>query len=290
MMKILKRPMTASCRCSELPVAVLLTVILALLPLEAKSQRTVWELPEYMETVSAGSLTLGGTFARDTYLSASSYDGYAIGFENDRWIGNNPDKLFGYGRNHAGMQLGYMENRSGRGITLGFSMRDYYGFMCPVVNCSMCDLLIGPAALCQLGVLYNPQNSNNPFNVWGHAGAGICVDNTFRFKVFRYGMALQATFYMPFAGIGFAPDYDQPYWYMVNYNDFGKALHFVTPFNNTALTQQVALLLPVKGNRLKIGYTFDYTGNELGGHSRSIGSNMFTIGCVMRYQTKKWDR
>ena len=90
--------------------------------------------------------------------------------------------------------------------------------------------------------------------------------------------------------IGFAPDYDQPYWYMVNYNDFGKALHFVTPFNNTALTQQVALLLPVKGNRLKIGYTFDYTGNELGGHSRSIGSNMFTIGCVMRYQTKKWDR
>ena len=72
MMKILKRPMTASCRCSELPVAVLLTVILALLPLGAKSQRTVWELPEYMETVSAGSLTLGGTFARDTYLSASS--------------------------------------------------------------------------------------------------------------------------------------------------------------------------------------------------------------------------
>ena len=290
MMKILKRPMTASCRCSELPVAVILTVLMAILPLGARSQRTAWELPDYMETMSVGSFAVGGTFARDTYLSASSYDGFAIGFENDSWTGKNPDKLFCYGRNHAGMYVGYMENRLGRGNTFGFSMRDYAGFMCPVVTCSQCDLLVGPAAICELGILYNPQNSNNPFNVWGHAGAGVCVDNTFRFTVFRYGMALQASFYMPLAGIGFAPDYDQPYWYMVNYGGFDKTIHFITPFNNTAITQQVALVLPVKGNRLRIGYTFDYTGNELGGHSRSIGNNMFTIGCAMRYQTKKWDR
>ena len=223
-------------------------------------------------------------------MSASSYDGFAIGFENDSWTGKNPDKLFSYGRNHAGMYVGYMENRLGRGNTFGFSMRDFAGFMCPVVNCSQCDLLVGPAAICELGILYNPQNSNNPFNVWGHAGAGVCVDNTFRFTVFKYSMALQASFYMPLAGIGFAPDYDQPYWYMVNYGGFDKTVHFITPFNNTAITQQVALVLPVKGNRLRIGYTFDYTGNELGGHSRGIGSNMFTIGCAMRYQTKKWDR
>ena len=290
MMKIQKSPMTASCRCSELTVAVILAVVLSVLPLGVKSQRTVWELPEYTETVSAGSVALGGTFARDTYLSASSYDGFAIGFENDSWTGKNPDKLFSYGRNHAGMYVGYMENRLGRGNTFGFSMRDFAGFMCPVVNCSQCDLLVGPAAICELGILYNPQNSNNPFNVWGHAGAGVCVDNTFRFTVFKYSMALQASFYMPLAGIGFAPDYDQPYWYMVNYGGFDKTVHFITPFNNTAITQQVALVLPVKGNRLRIGYTFDYTGNELGGHSRSIGNNMFTIGCAMRYQTKKWDR
>lgn len=289
-MKILKRLMTASCRCSELPVAVILTVIMAILPLGARSQRTVWELPDYMETMSVSSTALGGTFARDTYLSASSYEGFVIGFENDRWTGKKPDKLFRYGRNHAGMFLGYLENRLGKGSTFEVKGRNYGGFMCPVVKCTMCDLLVGPAALCEMGFLYNPQNSNNPFNVWGHAGAGICVDNTFRFSVFRYGMALQASFYMPLVGVGFAPDYDQPYWFMVNYGDFGKTVHFVTPFNNPAVTQQVALVFPIKGNRLRIGYTFDYTGNELGGHSRGIGSNMFTIGCAMRYQTKNWNR
>lgn len=282
--------MTASCLCSKLPVTVIITVLTAMLPLGARSQRTVWELPDCMETVSAGSFALGGMFARDTYLSASTYEGVAIGFENDRWTGKNPDKRFGYRRNHDGIYAGYMENRLGGGTTWGVSLRDYTGYMCPVVSCSMCDLLVGPAALLELGILYNPQNSNNPFNVWGHAGAGVCVDNTFRFRIFRYGMALQASFYMPLAGIGFAPDYDQPYWYMVNYGGFDKTVHFVTPFNNMAVTQQVALVLPVKGNRLRIGYTFEYTGNDLGGHSRSIGNNMFTIGCAMRYQTKKWDR
>lgn len=289
MMKIQIRQMTVSCRCSKL-LSALFAVLTAVIPLSVSAQRTVWELPVYMETVSAGSVALGGTFARDTYLSASSYDGCVIGLEKDSWIGKNPDKLFRYGRSHAGLFLGYMENRTGRGTTLAMNGMDYAGFMWPAVRCNKCDLLVGPAALCEFGILYNPQNSNNPIDVWGHAGAGICVDNTFRFNVFRYGMALQASLYLPFAGIGFAPDYDQPYWYLVKYGNWDKAIHFIYPFNYLALTHQIAFVLPIKGNRLRIGYTFEHTGNELGGHSHSIGSNMLTIGCVMRHQTKKWDR
>jgi hypothetical protein len=54
--------------------------------------------------------------------------------------------------------------------------------------------------------------------------------------------------------------------------------------------QLVALVVPFRGARVRLGYTFDYTGNRLGGHYRSIGSNFFTIGCVMRYQKKDWSR
>ena len=90
------------------------------------------------------------------------------------------------------------------------------------------------------------------------------------------------------AGLGFAPDYDQPYWYMYKYSDYGKAFHFITPINNPAFIQQVALVLPCGSNRFRIGYTFDNNGNKLGGHKRNVFSGMFTIGCAFRFQNKEW--
>jgi hypothetical protein len=287
MTTIQKRPMTVNSHCSKL-LAVLLGILAAVAPIRA--QRAAWEMPKYAETMRVRSVALGNAYARDTYLSASSYSGFALGYEEDIWRGGAPDKLFRYDRVHNDIFLSLMENPVGGGSTIEFSDRTFQGFMWPAVNCSMCDLLVGPAALFELDALYNMQNSNNPVNVEGYLAAGVCVDNTFRFRLFRYRMALQATLYVPLAGLGFAPDYDQPYWYMFKYGDAGKFLHFITPFNNTAFTQQVALVLPVKGSRIRVGYTFDYLDNILGGHTRTMGSGMFTIGCALIYQTKSWDR
>lgn len=287
-MIILRKLMTDSSRCSDL--TVLLVVLLAVLPLRVSAQQRAWGLPEYEETFRTMSVTGGTTFARDTYLSASRYHGWAIGFENDSWIGFNPDKLFRYGRNYSAMFFSPLTNRLDGGSTWEFGGADYLAFLWPAVECNACDLLIGPAAMVEGSILYNQQNSNNPVNYVGYLGAGICVDNTFRFSLFRYPMALQATLYVPLAGIGFAPDYDQPYYYMYKYGGYDKALHFIMPFNNPALTQQVALILPCRGNRIRIGYSFDYVGNSLGGHSRSLGSGMFTLGCAYRFQSKEWDK
>lgn len=282
--------MTDSFHYSRRLLKVLFAVLLTLLPLSGIAQRTVWSLPQYQETVRAGSVAIGGAFARDTYLSASSYDGWAIGFETDSWTGYKPYRLFKYGRRHSSLIFSPMTNIHDGGSTLGLTGTEHVAFLWPAVDCSMCDLLIGPVAMMELGMLYNQQNSNNPVNASGYIGAGFCVDNTFRFRVFRYDMALQASLYLPLAGMGFAPEYDQPYYYMYKYGEYGKALHFVWPFNNRAIMQQVAVVLPIGGDRLRIGYTFDYNGNALGGHSRSIGSNLFTIGYIMRYQTKDWGK
>ena len=268
----------------------LLLLLLAVLPLRVSAQRLVWSLPQYNETVRVGCVAAGYAFARDTYLSAAHYDGWAIGFETDSWIGYRPDKLFKYGRVHSGMLFSPMTNRNDGGNTMEVSGSSHWAYLWPAVESDKCDLLIGPVAMLEMGILYNQQNSNNPVNFEGCLGAGLCVDNTFRFSLFHYGMALQATLYVPLAGVGYAPDYDQPYWYMYRYGEYGKALHFITLFNNTSVMQQVALVLPMRGDRLRIGYTFDYTGNSLGGHARSIGSNLFTIGYVLRYQAKEWGR
>lgn len=278
--------MTVSSRCSR----PLLLLLVAVMCLRVSAQRIAWSLPQYNETVRVGAVAIGEAFARDTYLSASRYSGWALGFETDSWTGYQPDRLFKYGRVHSSMLFSPMTNRNDGGSTMEVTGANHWAYLWPAVACSKCDFLIGPAAMLEMGILYNQQNSNNPVNLEGYFGAGLCVDNTFRFSLFRYDMALQATLYVPIAGIGFAPDYDQPYWYMYKYGEYGKALHLITPFNNTAVTQQIALVLPIRGDRLRIGYTFDYTGNSLGGHARSIGSNIFTIGYVLRYQAKEWGR
>lgn len=278
--------MTVSSRCFK----PLLLLLLAVLPLRVSAQRIVWSLPQYNETVGVGALAVGNAFARDTYLAASRYGGWTVGFETDSWTGLKPDRLFKYGRVHSSLIFSPMKNRNNGGSTLELMGSNHWAYLWPAVECDKCDLLIGPAALLEMGVLYNRQNSNNPASMEGYFGAGFCVDNTFRFSLFKYGMALQATLYVPLAGVGFAPDYDIPYWLMYRYGSYGKLLHLFTPFNNTAVTQQVALVLPLRGDRLRIGYTFDYTGNSLGGHSRNIGSNLFTIGYILRYQAKEWDR
>lgn len=288
-MIILKKLMTGSCRCSNGLTAVLAAVLMSLLPLQAMAQRKAWVLPGEEETFRVFSVAGGTTFARDTYLSASRYNGWAVGFENDSWSGSTPEKRFSYVRNYSSLFFSPLTNRLKGGSTLEAGGSDYLSFMYPAVSCSACDLLIGPAVMFEGVVLYNEQNSNNPVNFSGYMGAGLCVDNTFRFSLFRYPMALQATLYVPIAGIGFAPDYDQPYYYMYKYGGFDKALHFITPFNNPAAMQQVAMILPCRGNLIRLGYSFDYSGNHLGGHSRNIGTGLFSIGCVYRFQSKKWD-
>lgn len=281
--------MTDSCRCSRVG-SILLLLLLALLPLSAAGQRNSWSLPGYRETVRLGSLKFGSAFARDTYLSASSYDGWAFGLESDSWSGYKPSRLFRYGRLHSSLVFSSMKNSINGGSTLELMSSVHYGFMWPAVESDADDLLIGPAVLFELGVLYNRQNGNNPANAEGYLGAGLCVDNTCRFRLSGHELALLTTLYVPFAGMGFAPDYDQPYWYIYRYNEYGKALHFITPFNNPAFTFQLALAVPMGKSRLTIGSSFDFMTNRLGGHSRRIDNNMISVGFVRRFQVKDWNR
>lgn len=279
---------TVSSRCSDILSGILLKLLLIFLPVPALAQRTVWELPDCNEKIRALSVTAGNAFARDTYLSASRYDGWAVGFENDSWTGYRPERLFCYTRSYSTAFFSPMTNRLDGGSTLTAGFSDCLGFMWPAIQNRRHDLLIGPSLMFETDVMYNRQNSNNPVDVAAYVGGGLSVDYTMRFSLFRYDMAMQATLYAVVAGLGFAPDYDQPYWYMYKYSDYGKAFHFITPINNPAFIQQVALVLPCGSNRFRIGYTFDNNGNKLGGHKRNVFSGMFTIGCAFRFQNKEW--
>ena len=290
MTRIQKKVMTDSSRCSRRFASVLLAVLAVSFPLQALAQRNVFNMPQYMETIRVNSFKVGTTKTHDKYLSQSSYMGTSFGFEYDGWTGYEPYKLFSQGRTHSDLCFSVMKNPRSGGRTMILSSREYAGFMWHALKYSKYDLLAGPAAMCEFGFLYNQQNSNNPFNIEGYIGGGICVDNTLRFRNFGYDMAFQATLYVPLAGLSFAPDYDEPYYYFYRYGDYGKNIHFISPFNNVALTQQVALILPIKESRLRVGFTIDGIRNYLGGQLHMVANSMFTVGFATRFQSKKWDR
>lgn len=263
-------------------------IAVAILP--AYAQRMVWTLPSLNETVQVNSFGLGSMTARDTYLSQSTYSGFLIGLERDNWTNNHEERLFGYGRRYSTFNLGALSNPLGGGSTLSLAGQAYKASLWHAVECSMCDLLVGPAGLLEVGALFNMQNSNNPINAFGHIALGFCADNTFRFRVFKSNWALQATLFAQLAGVAFAPDYDQPYYYMLRYLELEKALHFVTPFNYTAFTQQIALIVPAGVNRIRLGMTLDAISNGLGGHTHTMVENYFTIGFVRRFDNRGWER
>lgn len=280
--------MTVSSRCSELLSVLLIAVVSVLSSLQAYGQRNAWSVPQYKESVRVGSVGYGHSFARDTYLSESRYDGWNLGLEFDSWKGLKPGRLFNTGRVHASLFFSPMSNRSGGGKTYQAAGTAYFAGLWHAVDCSMCDLLVGPAGMVNIGALWNLQNSNNPANGEGYLAAGVCVDNTLRYRLFGYPMALQATLYLPLAGVGIAPDYDKPYWFVYRYGEYGSVLHFISPFNNAALTQQVSLLLPVRSSCIRIGYTFDYIENRLGGHFTRLFNGYFTVGYAAKIQTLEW--
>jgi len=278
----MKNRRTDSSRCSDVLSRVLLAVLLTLIPLQVPARQRVGALPSPGERVSQGSLTVGLGYARDTYLSSVRYNGTAYGIELDKWRGRKEESFFKYSRLHCNLLGSPMYNRLGGGSTIDANFSVDWALLAPIVENDRDDLLLGPAFLTDLTMLWNRQNGNNPANAQGHVSLGVCLDNTFRFSISSCPMALQATLFMPVAGIAPAPDYDEPYWYVYRYGDYMNVLHFASLLNTFAVTQQISLVMPVGRNSLKIGYTFDYSCDRLGGHSRYAAYNMFSVGYVMR--------
>ena len=278
----MKNRRTDSSRCSDVLSRVLLAVLLTLIPLQVPARQSIGLLPSFGESVSQGSLTLGLGYARDTYLSSVRYNGTTYGIEFDKWRGRSEESFFKYSRLHCNLLGSPMHNRMGGGSTIDANFSLDWALVTPVVESPKDDLLLGPALLTDLTVLWNRQNGNNPVNAQGHVSVGVCLDNTFRFSLSSYPLALQATLFLPVAGIAPAPDYDEPYWYVYRYNDYLNVLHFASLLNTFAITQQISLVMPLGNSSLKLGYTFDYSRDHLGGHSRYAAYNMFTVGYVIR--------
>ena len=279
--------MTANYLCSKVLTIVVVLSFLPELVAPAAGQTAALTLPEAKETVVFNSIGFGHSTARETYLSESTYSGYSFSFEYDSWMGISPEKLLGYGKQHSSFLFSPMKNPVGGGSTYEF-MWDYsFSRAWNGVHTDVSDLLIGPAAMIKLGALYNQMNSNNPVSAVANLSLGVCVDYTFRFRIKNRNFALQAAACSHLMGVAFAPDYDQPYWYMLNYGQFGKAVHFAWLGNSFAMTGQAGIVCPVRGGRIKVECTFDSMQNKLGGNFRRLNDIQCTVGYIHRFELKE---
>jgi hypothetical protein len=138
----------------------------------------------------------------------------------------------------------------------------------------------------KLGGIYNSSNSNNLATGEGYLSIGICADYAWRFNIWGRPLAFQASLFSPLAGISPAPNYDQPYWFVYKYNQYASLIHFAWVGNFLAVTQQAAIVCPLPKGSLRVGCSFDYLANELGGHLTRISDISFSIGYVYRWERK----
>lgn len=278
-----KTRMTASFRFSRL------ILLLLVIPASIQAQETsmVGVLPWPGEVVSSLSAGIGHTSAKDEFLSPLKYGGTAFSLSEDRWtaIGSGPN-IFRILRTHNSLLFSSMKNDTGSGSMLQFMADVNCMWGCPFHHTDMFDFIVGPVGMLDIGALWNRRNSNNPANIEGNLALGAGAESTCRFSLWSYPMALQATLFIPVAGIGFAPDYDQPYWLMYTGSQYGRTLHFVHPFNCPSVCYDMSLNLPVKGGQVRLGWTADYTTNKLGGNRTRISHNMFNLGYVYRFERK----
>lgn len=282
--------MTDSSRFSKLFLmwSVLLSMSLSVLP--AAGQTSAWSLPGAKETLAVYSLGGGKSSARETYLSEITYKGWSASLISDSWSGRNADSFWGYRRVHSDILFSPMKNWLGGGSTWQLMGNYTFSLERLIADTESSCLLLGPAAMMNIGCLYNRANSNNPATAEGYIALGLCADYTYRYSIKNYPMALQASLYVPLAGVGFAPDYDQPYWHMYHYRQYGRTLHFVWPGNSQVVRGQFALVLPLYDGCLRLGAGLDYFHNRLGGHLRRITHTQFELGYVFTFEHKSWSR
>ena len=284
-MKRLKRmPMTDSCHFSERLLAFVLSV-LTVIPLWGQ-QSMLGVMPQQNEVAGNVSLGVGKASSLEEFLSPRPYDGILYAVSNDRLSCRSTGGLFQYRRSHYSLLFSMMDGDFDDGSQLHAKLDAFYGWGHTVISTRSDDLMIGPAAMLSISGFYNRRNSNNPATAEGYVALGFMADNTFRFRISDYPMALQATLYMPLAGMGYAPDYDQLYWIMYRNSLYGRTLHFVCPFNSPAVYQELALSVPAGRNQIRAAFNVDYTSNRLGGMNTRMSHCSFMIGLTHRFERK----
>ncbi len=282
-----KIPMAGSSRFFKILAAALL-VLMSVFTDTAWAQTYAWYLPQQSERITSVSGGIGVSGARETYLSLNTYQGTSYNLAWDSWKGYKPYRVLGYGRTRSNLLVSSMHNHVGGGSTWMAMAQFSYSNCWRAYSDGQVSVLVGPSAQFLLGGLYNRMNSNNPATAESNLTLGAYTDVTCNVRPFGYPMAVQLVVDLSVLGMGFAPDYDQPYYYMYKYNQWGRTLHFLNMLNSTEGNLELALIMPAGGQRLRLAAHVGLLSNSMGGHSRDISNVILSVGYMFNSNKVDW--
>lgn len=279
--------MADSFRCSK----ILAAALLALMPVfanKAWAQSRAWYLPQSSERISSFSAGIGHSGARETYLSLNAYHGTSYNLGWDSWKGYKPYRTLGYGRTRSNILVSSMHNQTGGGSTWMAMATFSYTPCWRAYSDRQVTVLTGPSAQFLLGGVYNRMNSNNPATAESSLTLGAFTDVTCNVNPFGYAMAVELVANLSVLGMGFAPDYDQPYYHMYKYGQWGRTLHFLNLLNSTEGNLELALIMPVGEQRLRVAAHVGLMSNSMGGHFRDISNLCMSVGYMFNSKKTQW--
>ncbi|MBO4268728.1 MAG: DUF3316 domain-containing protein [Bacteroidaceae bacterium] len=287
-MKTMTNRKTGSCLFSDSIFRKVATVLLLTHSffLNAQTFPMAGVLPSENEVVEGISVGAGRSSVTDEYLSPNLYSGFSIEARQDRMGSRGDDRLFRYSRNRSSLSASHLRNDTGNGVQLEAAAVLVHVRETQLLHYKYYDLLFGPSAMGGLDAIYNLRNSNNPANVHGWIAAGVGADSMFRFRMCKRQLALDASVSMPVIGVFFAPEYNLPYYLLYEEGLYGKALHFMHPFNVSVFSHDVALFVPMGRNQLSLSMSFDIMAHRLGGNYAGITHSRFSLGYVHRFERK----
>lgn len=221
------------------------------------------------------SLEAGGEHAFNTYLSPLAQTGcnFALSGQWSRPFAGPHRDMDIKARANVGFLQNPARNADMNDIGISLSWQANQAFT-PLPGLT---LKAGAGALVDAGLLYLPRNSNNPVAARAWLGLTLNGAATYRLRLRGKTLRLIEEVSLPSLGVFFSPHYGESYYeiYLGNHSGLARCGWWG---NHFAIDNLVAVEIPVRSIRLRLGYRLNML-NSIASHIDSrITTHSFVLG------------
>lgn len=229
---------------------------------------------------------VGGVNILDTYLSNEKYSGVGVRYishtvrqrEEGKWA-----RLIV----HQG-SLTRTHNRAENSNQLGGDYKFTYGVLYDwQLLAGNLDIKAGGMVDANAGFLYNTRNSNNPAQARFNVDLGPVALATYRFRLGKMPLAVNAELSAPLCGLMFSPNYGQSYYEIFSEGNYDHNIVPTTIVSTPSLRGMLSLDFNIRKTTVRVGYLGDFRQAKVNKLKYHEWTNMFVIGITRRFKTIK---
>ena len=225
---------------------------------------------------------VGGVNILDTYLSNEKYSGVDVRYishtvrqrENGKWA-----RLIV----HQG-SLTRTHNRAENSNQLGGDYKFTYGVLYDwQLLAGNLDIKAGGMVDANAGFLYNTRNSNNPAQARFNVDLGPVALATYRFRLGKMPLAVNAELSAPLCGLMFSPNYGQSYYEIFSEGNYDHNIVPTTFVCSPSLRHMLSLDINIGRNALRLGYMGDVRQANVNSLKYHTYNHSFVVGIVRKF-------